>query len=103
MIADEAHRSQYDLIDGLAGNLRDSPRREVCEREAHSPAREGARRGGQAVRSPGLNQSKLPKIDGEFEAIIPQSRDEELTRKEKLKTKWAALEALVGFFDHAHR
>ena len=24
MIADEAHRSQYDLIDGLARNLRDS-------------------------------------------------------------------------------
>ena len=44
----------------------------------------------------GLNQSELPKIDEEFEAIIPQLRDEELTRKEKLKTKWAALEALVG-------
>jgi type I restriction enzyme R subunit len=24
VIADEAHRSQYDLIDGLARNLRDS-------------------------------------------------------------------------------
>ncbi|MEY2496528.1 MAG: type restriction enzyme subunit [Verrucomicrobiota bacterium] len=42
---------------------------------------------------PGLNQSQLPKIDEEFEAI---AEGEELTRKEKLKTKWAALEALVG-------
>src|SRR5450631_4220091 len=41
----------------------------------------------------GLNESELPKIDEEFEAI---TEGEELTRKEKLKTKWAALEALVG-------
>ena len=41
----------------------------------------------------GLNQSGLPKIGEEFEAI---TEGEELTRKEKLKTKWAALEALVG-------
>ncbi|HEX4667457.1 MAG TPA: hypothetical protein VH207_12735 [Chthoniobacterales bacterium] len=27
VLADEAHRSQYDLIDGLARNLRDSLRR----------------------------------------------------------------------------
>ena len=33
----------------------------------------------------GLNQSELPKIDEEFEAI---TEGEELTRKEKLKTKW---------------
>ena len=41
----------------------------------------------------GLNASELPKIDEEFEEI---TEGEELTRKEKLKTKWAALEALVG-------
>jgi hypothetical protein len=40
-----------------------------------------------------LNQSELPKINEEFEAI---AEGEELTRKKKLKTKWAALEALVG-------
>ncbi len=34
------------------------------------------------VRSPGLSQSELPKIDEEFEAIIPQLRGEELTPKE---------------------
>src|SRR5450432_1438116 len=38
----------------------------------------------------GLNQSELPKIDEEFKAI---TEGEELTRKEKLKTKWATLEA----------
>ena len=45
------------------------------------------------VAKPGLNQSELPKIDEEFEAI---TEGEEFSRKEKLKPKWAALEALVG-------
>jgi type I restriction enzyme R subunit len=40
-----------------------------------------------------LNASELPKIDGEFEVI---TEGEEPTNKEKLKTKWGALEALVG-------
>jgi len=35
----------------------------------------------------------LPKLDAEFEEI---TEGEELTKKEKLKTKWVALEALVG-------
>jgi type I restriction enzyme R subunit len=41
----------------------------------------------------GLNASELPKLDAEFEEI---TEGEELTKKEKLKSKWAALEALVG-------
>lgn len=40
-----------------------------------------------------LNQAQLPKIDAEFEEI---TEGEELTKKEQLKSKWAALEALVG-------
>lgn len=40
-----------------------------------------------------LNAAEMPKIDEEFEEI---TEGEELTKKEKLKTKWAALEALVG-------
>ena len=40
-----------------------------------------------------LNAAELPKLDSEFEEI---TEGEELTKKEKLKTKWAALEALVG-------
>jgi type I restriction enzyme R subunit len=40
-----------------------------------------------------LNAAELPKLDAEFEEI---TEGEEQTKKEKLKTKWAALEALVG-------
>ncbi len=40
-----------------------------------------------------LNAAALPKLDAEFETI---TEGEEPTRKEKLKTKWAAVEALVG-------
>jgi type I restriction enzyme R subunit len=120
VIADEAHRSQYDLIDGLARNLRDSLpnasfigftgtpiektdantravfgdyisiydiQRAVADK-ATVPIYYESR-----VAKLGLNESELPKIDEEFEAI---TEGEELTRKEKLKTKWAALEALVG-------
>lgn len=120
VIADEAHRSQYDLIDGLARNLRDSLpnasfigftgtpiektdantravfgdyisiydiQRAVADK-ATVPIYYESR-----VAKLGLNASELPKIDKEFEEI---TEGEELTRKEKLKTKWAALEALVG-------
>ncbi|MEQ1579178.1 MAG: type I restriction endonuclease subunit R [Steroidobacteraceae bacterium] len=41
----------------------------------------------------GLNAAALPKIDDEFEEI---TEGEEESRKERIKTKWAALEALVG-------
>jgi type I restriction enzyme R subunit len=120
VIADEAHRSQYDLIDGLARNIRDSLpnasfigftgtpiektdantravfgdyisiydiQRAVADK-ATVPIYYESR-----VAKLGLNASELPKIDKEFEEI---TEGEELTRKEKLKTKWAALEALVG-------
>jgi hypothetical protein len=40
-----------------------------------------------------LNAAELPTLDSEFEEI---TESEELTKKEKLKSKWAALEALVG-------
>ncbi len=120
VIADEAHRSQYDLIDGLARNVRDSLpnasfigftgtpiektdantravfgdyisiydiQRAVADK-ATVPIYYESR-----VAKLGLNASELPKIDKEFDEI---TEGEELTRKEKLKTKWAALEALVG-------
>ncbi len=41
----------------------------------------------------GLNAAALPKLDEEFEEI---TEGEEESRKEKIKTRWAALEALVG-------
>jgi type I restriction enzyme, R subunit len=40
-----------------------------------------------------LNAAALPNLDAQFEDI---TEGEEQTKKEKLKTKWAALEALVG-------
>ena len=40
-----------------------------------------------------LDEAELPQLDPEFEEA---TEGEEIERKEKLKTKWAALEALVG-------
>lgn len=40
-----------------------------------------------------LNAAELPQLDADFEEI---TEGEELSKKEKLKSKWAALEALVG-------
>lgn len=41
----------------------------------------------------GLNEAELPRLDAEVEEV---TEGEELTQKEKLKSKWTALEALVG-------
>ncbi len=40
-----------------------------------------------------LDEAERPKLDAEFEEV---TEGEEVERKEKLKTKWAALEAVVG-------
>ena len=120
MIADEAHRSQYDLIDGLARNMRDAlPNASfigftgtpIEKTDANTRAVFGdyiciydiQRAVADKATVPiyyesriaklGLNAAELPKLDEEFEEI---TEGEEQTRKEKLKTKWAALEALVG-------
>ena len=120
VIADEAHRSQYDLIDGLARHMRDAlPNASfigftgtpIEKTDANTRAVFGdyisiydiQRAVADKATVPiyyesrisklGLNASALPKIDEEFEEI---TEGEEQTRKEKLKTKWAALEALVG-------
>jgi type I restriction enzyme R subunit len=120
VIADEAHRSQYDLIDGLARHLRDAlPHASfigftgtpIEKTDANTRAVFGdyisiydiQRAVADKATVPiyyesriaklGLNASELPKIDDEFEEI---TEGEEQTKKERLKTKWAALEALVG-------
>ena len=120
VIADEAHRSQYDLIDGLARNLRDAlPNASfigftgtpIEKHDANTRAVFGdylsiydiQRAVADGATVPiyyesriaklGLNEAELPKVDAEFEEI---TEGEEIDRKEKLKTKWAALEALVG-------
>jgi type I restriction enzyme R subunit len=120
VIADEAHRSQYDLIDGLARHMRDAlPNASfigftgtpIEKTDANTRAVFGdyisiydiQRAVADKATVPiyyesriaklGLNASELPRLDAEFEEI---TEGEELTKKEKLKTKWAALEALVG-------
>lgn len=118
VIADEAHRSQYDLIDVLARHMRDTlpnatfigfTGTPIEKTDANTRAVFGdyisiydiqrAVADKATVRiyyesriaKLGLNASELPKIDAEFEEIT--EGDEQ---REKLKTKWAALEALVG-------
>jgi type I restriction enzyme R subunit len=120
VIADEAHRSQYDMIDGLARHMRDAlPNASfigftgtpIEKHDANTRAVFGdyvsvydierAVRDGATVpiyyesriAKLSLKEDLLPMIDEEFEEI---TEDEEEERREKLKTKWAALESLVG-------
>jgi type I restriction enzyme R subunit len=120
VIADEAHRSQYDLIDGLARHMRDAlPNASfigftgtpIEKTDANTRAVFGdyisiydiQRAVADKATVPiyyesrisklGLNASELPTLDADFEEI---TEGEEETKKEKLKSKWAALAALVG-------
>ena len=120
VIADEAHRSQYDLIDGLARHMRDAlPQASfigftgtpIEKTDANTRAVFGdyisiydiQRAVADKATVPiyyesriaklGLNAAELPKLDAEFDEI---TEGEEQTSREKLKTKWAAIEALVG-------
>ena len=120
VIADEAHRSQYDLIDGLARHMRDAlPNASfigftgtpIEKTDANTRAVFGdyisiydiQRAVADKATVPiyyesriaklGLNAQALPKIDAEFEEIT--EGEEELNR-DRLRSKWAALEALVG-------
>ena len=120
VIADEAHRSQYDLIDGLARHMRDAlPNASfigftgtpIEKADANTRAIFGdyisiydiQRAVADKATVPiyyesriaklGLNVAAMPRIDAEFEEI---TEGEEQARKEKLKSKWAALEAMVG-------
>jgi type I restriction enzyme, R subunit len=120
VIADEAHRSQYDLIDGFARHMRDAlPHASfigftgtpIEKTDANTRAVFGDYISvydiQQAVADKAtvpiyyesriaklkLNDQELPTIDEEFEEI---AEGEEEDQKRKLQTKWAALEALVG-------
>ena len=120
VIADEAHRSQYDFIDGFARHMRDAlPHASFIGftgttielADANTRAVFGdyisvydiqrAVEDGATVpiyyesrlAQLELNAAEKPKLDAEFEEA---TEGEELDRKERLKTKWAALEALVG-------
>jgi type I restriction enzyme R subunit len=120
VIADEAHRSQYDFIDGYARHMRDAlPHASFIGftgtpielQDANTRAVFGdyisvydiqrAVQDGATVpiyyesrlAKLALDEAERPKIDPEFEEA---TEGEEVERKEKLKTKWAQLEAVVG-------
>ena len=120
VIADEAHRSQYDFIDGFARHMRDAlPHASFIGftgtpielQDANTRAVFGdyisvydiqrAVEDGATVpiyyesrlAKLALDEAERPKIDPEFEEA---TEGEEVERKEKLKTKWAQLEAVVG-------
>jgi type I restriction enzyme, R subunit len=120
VIADEAHRSQYDFIDGYARHMRDAlPHASFIGftgtpielQDANTRAVFGdyisvydiqrAVQDGATVpiyyesrlAKLALDEAERPKIDPEFEEA---TEGEEIERKEKLKTKWAQLEAVVG-------
>ena len=120
VIADEAHRSQYDFIDGFARHMRDAlPKASFVGftgtpielQDANTRAVFGdyisvydiQRSVEDGATVPiyyesrlaklALDESEKPTIDPEFEEA---TEGEEIERKERLKTKWAQLEALVG-------
>jgi type I restriction enzyme R subunit len=120
VIADEAHRSQYDFIDGYARHMRDAlPHASfigftgtpIEQTDANTRAVFGdyisvydiqrAVQDGATVpiyyesrlAKLALDEAERPKIDPGFEEA---TEGEEVERKEKLKTKWAQLEAVVG-------
>jgi type I restriction enzyme R subunit len=120
VIADEAHRSQYDFIDGYARHMRDAlPHASFIGftgtpielKDANTRAVFGdyisiydiqrAVQDGATVpiyyesrlAKLALNEAERPHIDPGFEEA---TEGEEVDRKEKLKTKWAQLEAVVG-------
>ena len=120
VIADEAHRSQYDFIDGFARHMRDAlPRasfvgftgtpielqdantravfgeyisiydiQRAVEDKATVPIYYESR-----LAKLALDEKEKPTIDPQFEEA---TESEEVERKERLKTKWAQLEAIVG-------
>ena len=120
VIADEAHRSQYDFIDGFARHMRDAlPNASfvgftgtpIEKTDANTRAVFGdyisvydiQRAVFDGATVPIYYESRLAKLElapSERPRIDPQFEEategEEVARKEKLKSKWAQLEAVVG-------
>ena len=120
VIADEAHRSQYDFVDGFARHMRDAlPNASfigftgtpIERTDANTRAVFGdyisvydiqrAVIDGATVpiyyesrlAKLALKDAERPRIDSEFEEA---TEGEEVERREKLKSRWAQLEAVVG-------
>ena len=120
VIADEAHRSQYEFIAGYARHMRDAlPNASFIgftgtpieledantravfgdyisvydiERSVEDRATVPIYYESRLAKLT-LNEAERPKIDPDFEDV---TEGEEVERKEKLKTKWAQLEAVAG-------
>ena len=120
VIADEAHRSQYDFIDGFARHMRDAlPNASFVgftgtpieledantravfgdyisiydiQRSVEDRATVPIHYESRLARLE-LDETERPTIDPDFEEA---TEGEEIERKERLKTKWAQLEAVVG-------
>ncbi|MFL5629180.1 MAG: type I restriction endonuclease subunit R, partial [Ktedonobacteraceae bacterium] len=120
VIADEAHRSQYDFIDGYARHMHDAlPNASfigftgtpIEQSDRSTPAVFGeyidvydiqqSVEDGATVRiyyegrlaKLELDENEKPKIDPEFEEV---TEGKETDVKDKLRSKWARLEAIVG-------
>lgn len=120
VIADEAHRSQYDFMDGFAKHMRDAlPNASfigftgtpIENTDKNTQAVFGdyidvydiqqAVEDGATVRifyenrlaKIDLLEEEKPRVDEEFEEL---TESEELTDRQRLKSKWARLEAIVG-------
>src|SRR5216683_928656 len=120
VIADEAHRSQYDFIDGFARHMRDAlpnaafigfTGTPIEQTDANTRAVFGdyisvydiLRSVEDGATVPiyyesrlaklELKESERPTIDSDFEEA---TEGEEVDHKERLKSKWAQLEAVVG-------
>jgi type I restriction enzyme R subunit len=120
VIADEAHRSQYDFIDGFARHMRDAlPNAcfigftgtplELDDRNTRAvfgdyisiyDIQQAVEDGATVpiyyesrLAKLDLPEEEKPKVDEEFEEV---TEGEEVERKEHLKTKWASLVAVVG-------
>ncbi len=120
VVADEAHRSQYDFIDGFARHMRDAlPNASfigftgtpIETADHNTPAvfgnyidiydieraiEDGATKPiyyESRLAMIKLNEKEKPNIDPEFEEA---TEGEEITKKDQLKRKWAQLEAMVG-------
>ncbi len=120
VIADEAHRSQYDFVDGFARHMRDAlPNASFVgftgtpieledantravfgdyisvydiQRSVEDGATVPIHYESRLARLV-LDRDEQPTIDPDFEEA---TEGEEIERKERLKTKWAQLEAVVG-------
>jgi len=120
VIADEAHRSQYDFIDGFARHMREAlPNAsfigftgtpiELTDKNTRAvfgdyvsiyDIKRAVKDGATVpiyyesrLAKLELKETERPRLDEEFEEA---TEGEEVEHKERLKTKWAQLEALVG-------